>query len=281
MTLFTYAQGDYSFKVLANKGTNQIKRASGETVELKSRELLYSGDVVIASGQVYIGIMHKSGKTLEIREAGSFAVTDLLTSVENKQSSSLSKYAKMVSGKVSSEGSSSKNQVASRSLGTKINLLLPESTNFYGSKATVKWTSAQEVSNYRLEVKDIAEEVIYSIETSDAEAVLDFASIPNDMGLYVVSVSKDDDPSFSSANHPIKLVTADEMPDLEESLKSIASDISQNGPLDNIVLASFYEDNDLYLNAFQCYQQAIKQAPDVEEFGTLYQNFLTVNGVTN
>src|SRR5687767_6116591 len=62
-TPFVFAQ-DYAFKVLANKGSNEVK--SGETWQpLKTGSSLKKGDEVKLATNAYIGLVHATGKPME------------------------------------------------------------------------------------------------------------------------------------------------------------------------------------------------------------------------
>ena len=60
---------------------------STAAVALKTGATLNDGDELIASQGAYIGLMHKSGKTLEVRTAGSKKVSDLAKMVNTKSAS--------------------------------------------------------------------------------------------------------------------------------------------------------------------------------------------------
>ena len=70
MTSTVFAQS-YTFRVIANKGDNQVKKAgAASATALKTGSTLNSGDELIVSEGAYIGLMHSSGKTTEVRSAG-------------------------------------------------------------------------------------------------------------------------------------------------------------------------------------------------------------------
>ncbi len=62
---------DYTFRVLTNKGDNQVKRAGSETLEkLKTGAFLFENDEIILSTGSYVSLEHSSGKTIDTRKAG-------------------------------------------------------------------------------------------------------------------------------------------------------------------------------------------------------------------
>src|SRR6185503_19175493 len=69
-TLGANAQAqDYAFKVLANKGANEYK--SGDSWQsIKTGASLKAGDELKVSENSYIGLVHATGKPLELKQAG-------------------------------------------------------------------------------------------------------------------------------------------------------------------------------------------------------------------
>src|SRR5689334_14157863 len=79
VSYFAFAQ-DYAFKVLANKGANEIK-SGGAWVPLKTGASLKKDDEVKLADNAYLGLVHLSGKPMELKMAGNYKVSDLETKV--------------------------------------------------------------------------------------------------------------------------------------------------------------------------------------------------------
>ena len=132
----SYAQS-YTFKVLANRGDNKIKTGE-EWKPLKTGASLKAQDELIVSNDAYLGLVHASGKTMELRDAGNHKVSDLAKKVSQGGSSVASKYADFVLSKMSAEGK--KNRLSAtgavhRGLGDPINIYLPNAiAEVYGEK---------------------------------------------------------------------------------------------------------------------------------------------------
>ena len=95
----TFGQG-FTFKVLANKGQNKVRKSSGEVIVLKTGALLYEEEELLTSSDAYIGLMHKSGKTYEIRGEGTKKVAELASKVNTKKTSAASRYAQFIAAKM-------------------------------------------------------------------------------------------------------------------------------------------------------------------------------------
>src|SRR5687767_6214000 len=92
---------DYAFKVLANKGTNEIK-SGGAWLPLKTGASLKAGDEVKLGDNAYIGLVHSSGKPVEVKEAGIHPVAELESRVKGG-SSVLNKYTDFILSSNSAE----------------------------------------------------------------------------------------------------------------------------------------------------------------------------------
>src|SRR5690606_27941582 len=70
------AQENFTFKVIVNKGKNEFK--SGATWQpIKVGASLLKSDELRLSENSYMGLMHTSGKPLELKHSGKYKVVDL------------------------------------------------------------------------------------------------------------------------------------------------------------------------------------------------------------
>jgi hypothetical protein len=85
---------DYTFKVMVNKGANEVKSADAWQ-PVKTGASLRSEDELKVAPNAYMGLIHASGKPLEIKEAGSYKVSALATQITGG-SSALNKYTDFI-----------------------------------------------------------------------------------------------------------------------------------------------------------------------------------------
>ncbi|MEM9340934.1 MAG: hypothetical protein AAGA66_19520 [Bacteroidota bacterium] len=288
---FAFGQG-YTFRVLANKGQNQVKKAgASSTIALKTGATLNEGDELIASQGAYIGLMHKSGKTLEVRTPGTKKVADLEKKVNTKSASVSSRYAKFLANKMNEKENTNYRAklnatgAVDRALAgdASIKVLLPNQVNVIGDNAIVTWDSPEgiEENAYVVSVKNIFDEEIYKEEVSSNAINLDFTSekLKNDEGLYILTVKAKENMEVTSGDIGIKRLAGEDAASYQSNLDELKSEVPEDSPISKIIYASFYEENGLILDALTKMEEAIALNPEVEDFEELKKDILERNGI--
>jgi hypothetical protein len=94
-----------------------------------------------------------------------------------------------------------------------------------------------------------------------------------------IDVKSKADPMAVAKPRLVKKVTAAEHATIKKSLEAISADVAEPTALNKLILARFYEEHRLIIDAIASYEEAIKLAPDVTLFQEEYQFFLTRNGL--
>lgn len=285
----------YTFKVLANKGTSQVKiGGAGDAVALRTGSTLSEKDQLIVADGAYIGLMHKSGKTIEVREKGAVNVADLEKKIPTKTESVSSKYAQYIADKMNDDGTVTLAQrmnatgaVSRAAGGAAIDVILPQANaiDVISNKAIINWMAppaAAEDAVYVVSILDIFDEEIFSDEVVGTQFVLDFEDkdMDNESGLYIFSVRLKNDAEVTSGKFGIKRVADGEMSELVESYEGLKSEISDDSnAMNKLIYASFFEENGMILDAMTKYEEAIQLAPEVADFKELYKAFKSNNGL--
>ncbi|MEP0368525.1 MAG: hypothetical protein ABJN36_16730 [Cyclobacteriaceae bacterium] len=287
------AQG-YTFRVLANKGNNKVKKAgAAEAVTLKTGATLNSDDMLISSEGSYIGLMHKTGKTTEVRGASTQKVAEIEKQIKLASTSVANRYAQFVMSKMNEEENTNYRArlnatgAVSREVGVAaIDVMAPASAEVLGDKAIVRWvepaSGMEEGDTYTVKIKNIFDEVILESTTDKTSIELDFTAenMSNDAGLYLVKIYKSNDEEISSGEIGIKKLKPSDKTELQENLSVLKAEVSEDSPLNKLIYASFYEENGLFLDALTKYEEAIKMSPEIEDFQLLYESFLKNSGLT-
>jgi hypothetical protein len=275
---------DYTFKVMANKGTNEVK--SGDAWQsVKTGDRLKSGDELKISENSYVALVHTTGKPVEIRQSGNYKVNDLASKV-GAGASVLNKYTDFILSSNSAEAK--KNRLSAtgavhRGL-SDIKVFLPENqySDIFNKNLIVNWESVKGVGPYVVIVKNMFDEELVKLETPENFVVIDRTDpkLANDEALLIEVKSKADAKS-KSEQHLVKKLSVARQESVKKMIDEMGSDMKEETALNKFILAGFYEENKLFIDAITAYEQAIKLAPDVPTYQEAYEEFLLRNKLKN
>ncbi|MEJ1238930.1 hypothetical protein WBG78_12425 [Chryseolinea sp. T2] len=278
----TVATGqDYSFKVLASKGNNEIK-TNGAWTPLKTGASLHTGDELKLASNGYIGLVHKKGKPLEVKTPGSYQVAQLESQVSSG-SGIVSKYTDFILSNTSPE--TKKNNLSATGAVDRgeyhaIRIALPEHAGIYHNVAPVGWTGDNIKAPFIVTVMNMFDEELAIYETEQTSIQLDMndAKFARENAV-IVEVKSKTDPNQKSKRHMIKKLGAADHVGIEKSLTDINTVAQEETALNSYILAGFYEQNKLYIDAIGAYEDAIRLAPDVTAYKESYTEFLKRNNL--
>jgi hypothetical protein len=274
---------DFAFKVLANKGSNEVK--SGDAWQaVKAFATLKPGDELKVSENGYMGLMHSSGKSVELKQAGNYKVADLASKV-GAGTSVLNKYTDFILSNNSAEAK--KNRLSATGavtrevdLGIDIKVFLPENqyAEIFNNNVIINWEAYKGGGPYVVTVKNMFDEELMKLETPENAVQIDRANpkLANEDAL-LVEVRSKLDLKNKSAQHLIKKLSNARQESIKKSLAEMGSDVKQETALNKFILAGFYEENKLFIDAITSYEEAIKLAPDVPTYKEAYEEFLYRN----
>jgi hypothetical protein len=269
---------DYAFKVMASKGNNEMK-SGGTWQPVKIGASLKASDEIKLADNSYIGLIHKSGKPLEIREAKPFKVSDLEAQVKGG-SSALNKYTDFILSNNEKKSSLSATGAVHRATETNaISVMLPESqySGVYNNQVIIRWDNSDLTGPFVVTMSNLFGDVLDKVETSEKNIWLDlsqpkFAEWP----VINVSVNAKADPKKSSKQYTVKRLSTSDSEKIAKQLKEIMGELSEPTALNHILLAGFYESQGLLIDAMASYEQAVKIEPYYQED---YNGFLLRHGL--
>jgi hypothetical protein len=274
---------DYAFKVLANKGSNEVKTGA-DWAPLKTGATLRSGDELKLSENGYLGLVHVKGKPLELKLAGTYKVAELASRVGDG-ASVLNKYTDFILSSNSAEAK--KNRLSAtgavdRGENYAIKLILPEnqSSGIYNNVAIINWDGTKVTGPYTVTLRNMFDDELMKFETPESSYRLDLAD-PKFVkeNAILIEVKSKNDPKQVSKQHLIKKISPAEQAGVKKSLTEISADVSEATALNKLLLAGFYEEKNLLIDAIVAYEEAIKLAPDVPSFKEAYDEFLVRHGM--
>lgn len=277
------AQQAFTFKVLANKGTNEVK--TGDTwTALRTGASLKDTDEIRLGENSYVGLIHSSGKPKELKKAGPYKIKELAATM-NGGASVLNKYADFMLSSNSAEAK--KNRLSAtgavkRDLaGNDILLYLPQNqySSIYNGVAVLNWESKTGNNGpFLVSVRNMFGDEIVLKETPETTLTLDLSD-PKLAGEqhFLIDVRKKGDQKLKSEEHLIKKIQPAEQQKIKSLLSEFIGEMTEETALNKFIMAGFYEDNQLFIDAITAYEEAIKMAPDVDTFKEAYEEFLLRN----
>ncbi len=274
-------QKPYTFKVLANKGTNEVK--TGDSwAPLKTGASLKESDEIKLGENCYVGLIHSSGKPKELKSAGVHKVS-VLASTMKGGASVLNKYADFILSSNSAEAK--KNRLsATGAVHRGINdiivfLPLNQHSSIYNSVAIVNWESKSgNTGPFVITVQNMFGDDMIVKETPETTYTIDLndPKLANEQH-FLVTVRNKSDGKINSEQHLIKKVQIVEQQKIKALLTEFVGEMNEETALNKFILAGFYEDNHLFIDAITAYEEAIKMAPDVDTYKEAYEEFLLRN----
>ena len=272
-----FAQG-YTFKVLASKGVTQVDNGSGWEVLKTGTKLNESSKVKIAQGS-YVGLMHSSGKTMELKTPGTYSVENLSGKLNNSQSSFTSKYASFVMNKMTvDENGQSYNTTGSVSRGSEDPLIYaPKHLKLFKSVPfKIAWEGEKETNNYIVSIVTLFNETLWKKEVTGKSLDIDLSNVKVVQGTnYLIRIALKSDEA-KHEDKPFILIDENREKAITSELTKVATEIDQNSPLDQLTMASFFEEQGLTIYAMSSLTKAVELAPEVEDFNLLRVHYYLV-----
>ncbi len=277
----SFGQAGYTFKVIANKGANQVK--SGDAwVLLKAGSSLQGTDELLIGENAYLGLVSAKGKPVELKKAGNYKVSALETQA-GAGSSVLNKYTDFI---LSSNAEGKKNRLSAtgavhRATETAaIKVMLPENQKYsdvYNSTVVINWDGSKAQGPYIVTLKNMFEDQLAKFETPETTLTVNVSDPKfTTESAILIEVSSKSNPKQISKQHMMRRMSPASREKVEKSLTVIMTDVSDPTAINKFILAGFYEENNLLIDAISSYEEAVKLEPSYKEF---YDEFLLRHGM--
>ncbi len=286
MTSLGFSQS-HVFSILANKGSNQVKKGTNWNT-LSTGSKVYKGNSIKVVAGGYIGLMHKTGKTIELRTAGEYSVASLEGKLKTSSSSYAERYTRFATNMNGSEGAKYKyNATGSVDRGVGYDLLTQDTIEVIKEiPLTIAWSVKGKSANDRVELRivNLFDETLVKSTGKNSSAVLDLTKVtlPGADELIVANLF---DPLSDKGESLIKKATQVHLVEATKAKKVLAeynklvAELDLNSPLDNMVLASFFAEHGLVSYASSHLYRAASLAPEVTDYEGAFYSYLEKEGV--
>ena len=270
---------DYAFKVLINKGKNEVK--NGNNWELvKVGASLKSADEIRTAENSYLGLIHVSGKPLELKQPGKYKVIELAGKVSGG-ASVLNKYTDFILSANETKVNHLEATGAVHRGPNSIHVYLPkpEMALVYNHLVIINWEN-KTANKVAVSFSSVFGDSLKTVTTTQQAISIDLNdnSFANEDNI-IVKVTRDDDRQYASDEYTLKKLSKADKARIKSLLTEINTQTADDNALNKLVLAGFFEQNNLLIDAGTAYQQAIQLAPDVSAYAEAYEKFLQRHGL--
>jgi hypothetical protein len=275
-----YAQ-ENCFTVLAVQGENSIQKKGGaDWAEINTGNKINPGESVKVGINSYIGLLFSNGSSLEIKKGGEYKFEQLKQSIKLNNKSSSRKFTEYVINEFTKKTKESKEMKLTGAVVRErvhyIEIGIPFSSSVIDSSIIFKWYPYGTGSNYIFKLINNHDVTLFMKELTDTtlDCPLNLLHLNKDE-YYKWIVFDYNKPEISSDTNyimipsPYKLET---MRDSINQLKLISGDDST--AINQIIYASFYQNNQLNIDALSAFKKALQLAPYVDVYKKMFTGFL-------
>ena len=278
-TLVTSAQS-VAFRVLAVKGKVEVK-THGVWSSLKPGSKIPQHCDVRLSGNSYVGLIHVSGKPLELLKPGVYTYKDMHKFVSTEKSP-IEKYTTFLLAK----SEQSKNRLAATGAvhrgGQDITILLPEETvNVLNTDLILIWKSNKSNVPYTVTFSDMFGNEILRKEASEEQISLSLdTGTLSQYSVFSVKVTSLADPSLESGEHYVKRLSGDNRRALLDEHEVLKQSFGEGStPLTVMLESAFFEEKNLPIEAITAIKRFISNNESGEVLTEALNELLTRYGL--
>lgn len=266
--------------IVISSGENEVGK-EGKFRKILIGTSINSGELLKLSETGYVALLTKSGKTIELRTGEkSLYNIDELVAEDATENSLLTKYANYVVSQMDpDEREDNRKKYASitgaveRDLG--ISAYMNKTSELYEPFAIIRWNPRTTKSPYSISIQDNFGNQLLSENTDNNYLKINFTNKSLDeVDGVIISIK---DAGGLSNEYAIRRVDKNENTSFISAISELKASLHDDSAFENLILAEFYEQNNLILDSSTCYEKAMILEPSVEYFKDAYMEFLMRN----
>ncbi len=266
-----------SFSFIAVNGDVQYEE-KGTWKKPLSGTKLPDGAKIKLGKNAYAALSHQNKQTIELKNEGSYAFNDLQAQANKQLSSITSKYVNYIVNNATARdhiNTMSNKGMVYRKLGNNASIFLyqpPAQSFILEDMVTFVWSHNKNIKEYIFVLSNDEKEILQK-EIKDTILTLNIQPYnlkPNECYFWKVIPKGHED--LESNEACIKRYSQEQKNTIYQDVQSIQNDLG-NTTLAKVVLANYYEDKKLYIEALNLYKQAADSG--IQEYVKLYYDFLS------
>ena len=271
----------YLFKVLTISGKVDYSLSSGQSwKKVQMGESLNRDYKIRLDKNSYTALMYNDGRTMEIQDEGIFEIKDLEQNIINLKRSVSQKFANFVAQEIITDKSEKKDMktfaAVVRVRPNHIESAIPSSTALLDSIINFSWHSYPSSRKYIIGILGSAKTTIFMDIVDDSIYTLDASKLNlNYETVYKWYVFDADNPQIISDTNSVILKSLGNKSAILDTLELLENEFQSNEtPLNRLSLGTFYERNNLNIEALIEFNKAVSLAPESEEYKLFFAKFL-------
>lgn len=283
---------DYQFNVMASKGDVQIfAKSSKSWAKLSTGAKIQSNEKIKIGSNSYLGLVHKSGKTIELKQSGEFTTEQLATKTNTAKSSVAQKLGNYIVNQLNDTKSQNDYREGMETTGAversmdkmtadpsnaTIELNSPRKICLKSNKIQLSWKEVPKAKSYKLLIRDRFDREIYSSDLKTTSVTLDANELKLEKDtFYFWHVVLSNDANVKSPDCTFSVLSNSQIEKINKDVAELKNELGdETSALNKIVIGNYYEMNNLYEDAHKFYKDAADTNPEVNEYKEIYQRFL-------
>ncbi|MBL1213638.1 MAG: hypothetical protein D8M61_09860 [Ignavibacteriae bacterium] len=269
------------FTIIASGGNSEIKH-NGETnwQKISTGKKIFTGDTIKIFAKGYLGLAHSTLNTVELNEEGIYSADTLAAQID-LTSKTVTK--KLVAFIIDEMAEKKKSTGEMRTLGAvvrlsreKIDVNLPSDVFLFDTTFTFSWYPNSSSEEYIFQLLNPSLKTIYMKETSDTVLNLDLQDLNlQETETYKWLVFDRENDKSASDTINFNVISKARKNSIKNDLYSLSLENNDDQELlSHLILAAYYKENHLYLEAIKEYKKIVEMQPNVDEFWEEYLQFL-------
>jgi hypothetical protein len=271
----------YLFKVLTFSGKVEFQSSSTQSwKKVKTGESLKKDHKIRLDKNSYTALMYNDGRTMEMQEEGIFEIKELEQNIITSKMSLTQKFAKFVAQEIITDKSEKKNMktfaAVVRVRPNHIESAIPSSTALLDTIINFSWHSYPSSGKYIIGILSSANTAIFMDIVNDSIYTLDASKLNlNYETVYKWYVFDADNPQIISDTNSVILKSLGNKSAILDTLELLKNEFQSNEtPLNQLSLGTFYERNNLNIEALSEFNKVVLLAPESEEYRLFFAKFL-------
>ena len=228
----------------------------------------------------YVALMFNDGRTMEIQDEGIFEINDLEQNMKHSKIFVTQKFANFVAQEIITDKSEKKDMktfaAVVRVKPNHIDVAIPSFTSVLDPVIDFSWYSYPSTEQYIFSILNSSGTTIFMDLVDDTTYTIDMDKLKLNRGtVFKWYVFDADYPKIVSDTNAVNVISFDNRALILDTLQMLNEEIESNEtPLSVLSLCSFFERNNLNVEALNQFSKAILLAPESEEYKNLFAKFL-------